>query len=422
MRVPRRLLLVGVLVAGLPALRQAQAQDGTPTLLQARKGHKTRLTSAAQAVAVLPAPPEDEFELLEYPGPLGAMGAYVTPDPGDGERHPAIVWIVGGFPPGCDGATAWERAPVTNDQSAGQYRRAGIVMMFPSFRGSGGNPGRQESFYGEVDDVIAAAKHLRSLDYVDPKRVYLGGHSTGGTLALLVAECTNVFRGVIAFGPVTSPANYGAEALTYDPDNAKENDLRSPVEFVGGITTPTWAIEGDGGNIDSLRALAQASTNPKLRCVTIAGANHFDVLAPVNRVIADRIVALSGPEPLDLDAAALQRAFDAQHRATREADALDTLAALRRAGVELDKPQTARHYLLSRDRAALAKAATAAKTDGFDVRPITEQKDRDGDAYFVLVLAKRLTPSDLKAVFATAASIEKLARGHDLQYDGWNVE
>ena len=67
-------------------------------------------------------------------------------------------------------------------------------MMFPGLRGTSGNPGTQESFLGEVDDVLAAADFLRKVDYVDPSRIYLGGHSTGGTLALLVAEAGASFQ------------------------------------------------------------------------------------------------------------------------------------------------------------------------------------------------------------------------------------
>ena len=37
-------------------------------------------------------------------------------------------------------------------------------------------------------------RFLAAQPYVDPARIYLGGHSTGGTLALLVAECSETFR------------------------------------------------------------------------------------------------------------------------------------------------------------------------------------------------------------------------------------
>ena len=66
-------------------------------------------------------------------------------------------------------------------------------MMFPSLRGGNDNPGNKEGFLGEVDDVLAAADFLSKQEFVDPNRIYLGGHSTGGTLVLLVAACSNKF-------------------------------------------------------------------------------------------------------------------------------------------------------------------------------------------------------------------------------------
>lgn len=36
-------------------------------------------------------PPADAFVLTHYPTKLGKMSAYVTPDPKDGQRHPAVI-------------------------------------------------------------------------------------------------------------------------------------------------------------------------------------------------------------------------------------------------------------------------------------------------------------------------------------------
>jgi len=128
------------------------------------------------------------------------MAAYVSPAPGDGKRHPAIIWLIGGFSNGI-GDTPWAPATPDNDQSASAYRESGIIMMYPSRRGGNMNPGYHESFYGEVNDIIAARQYLEKLDYVDPKRIYLGGHSTGGTLALLVAESDAGFRAIFCVRP-----------------------------------------------------------------------------------------------------------------------------------------------------------------------------------------------------------------------------
>ena len=58
------------------------------------------------------------------------MSAYVSPyGPEDGKKHPAIIWIVGGFSNSI-GSVAWDPAPADDDQSAGAFRQAGILMMF----------------------------------------------------------------------------------------------------------------------------------------------------------------------------------------------------------------------------------------------------------------------------------------------------
>lgn len=386
------------------------------SLLDARKGFETTLTRQDRDDEPLMEPPARLFRLVRYETPAGEVGAYLGQPPGEG-KHPAIIWLTGGFPPGGIGPSAWEPAPVENDQSAKAYRQAGLVMMYPTLRGSFGNPGAQEYFYGEVDDVLAALAYLQTVDYVDPEQIYLGGHSTGGTLALLVAEATSAFRAVVAFGPVDDPATYGMD-LPFEGD--REARLRAPIHYLGAITSPTYVIEGrERGNAESLLALQKASTNPKLRFLPVAGADHFDVLAPVNRLIAERFAA--GDAELALTAEQLAAAVSDQRRAVREADDLETLAALRRAVIPFDAPVTVQHHVLHRDRGALEAVSSAAKRAGFAPQPLKRLTDEDGDPYFALVLRKQVTLGDLEAVFATSAALEPLVRAGDAFYQGWDV-
>ena len=158
-------------------------------------------------------------------------------------------------------------------------------------RGGNDNPGNKEGFLGEVDDVLAAANYLQSQSDVDPKRIYLGGHSTGGTLALLVAECSPRFRAVFSFGPVDDVSGYGADSgfLPFDTTNQKEVRLRSPGYWLSSIHSPVWVFEGTSGNIESLRSMAQISTNPRVHFIEITGSDHFATLAPTTALIAGKI-------------------------------------------------------------------------------------------------------------------------------------
>ncbi len=234
------------------------------------------------------------FRTITYPAPPGNLAAYLSPDPGDGSKHPAIIWITGGD---CNSiGDVWSPAPRSNDQTAAAFRQAGIIMMFPSLRGGNNNPGVKEGFLGEVDDVLAAARYLEAQSYVDPERIYLGGHSTGGTLALLVAEFTGGFRAVFSFGPIDDVASYGTNSafLPFDTSNRQEIELRSPGYWLSSIQSPVWVFEGTEGNIDCLQAMAKASTNPKAHFVEIRGASHFATLAPTNELIAGKILQDTG--------------------------------------------------------------------------------------------------------------------------------
>lgn len=277
--------------AALASEDSAPAAASPASLADARQGFRTTLAGAPRPQQILPEPPAALFVRSDYAsGAYPAMPAYVTPDPKDGKRHPAIIWITGGDFSSFD--RFWEPGRPEADESASQFRDAGMIMMFPSLRGSANNGSRPEYFLGEVDDVLAAAAHLATLPYVDPQRIYLGGHSTGGTLALLVAETSPRFRAVFALGPVESPAGYPASIMPplRSPD-PMELKLRSPIHWLAGIGSPTYIIEGSEppGNFDAFEGLCRNTVNPFVHCVSGRGLNHFSVIAPAARVIAARL-------------------------------------------------------------------------------------------------------------------------------------
>ncbi len=262
----------------------------TGSLTDARKNAPmmTKAAGIPPSPVDAPAPP---FMLSHYESPVGLLAAYVTSDPGDGRKHPAILWITGGD---CNSiGDVWSEAPANNDQTAGAFRKAGIVMMFPSLRGGNQNPGKREGFWGEVDDVLAARKTLAQLPYVDPARIYLGGHSTGGTLALLVSESSDQFRAVFSFGPVEDVRGYPGEYTPFDTSNKNAAELRSPGYWLHTIKSPTFVFEGTGGNIDALRTMSKSTSNTKVTFYPIPG-DHFTILGPTNRLLAQKVLADTG--------------------------------------------------------------------------------------------------------------------------------
>ncbi|HSI82831.1 MAG: alpha/beta hydrolase family protein [Candidatus Methylacidiphilales bacterium] len=256
----------------------------------------TRLTKQKRDASVPVQPPGRVLQLVKYSSPVGELPAYLTPS--GGGKSPAMIWLTGGFSNGID--AVWQPAPKDNDQTASVFWKVrgpggtALVMMYPALRGGSSGPGVKESFYGEVDDVLAALRYLKSLHNIDSDRIYLGGHSTGGTLALLAAECSSGFRAVFAFGPVEDPATYGSTYLSYSLGDEKENSLRSPIKWLHGITSPTFVIEGTGGNIDSLRAMRSATTNANIHFLEAPKQDHFTVIYPVSALIASKIEADTG--------------------------------------------------------------------------------------------------------------------------------
>ncbi|MHB8900231.1 MAG: alpha/beta hydrolase family protein [Thermoguttaceae bacterium] len=259
------------------------------TLVEAKKGFSTKIVKSGEPAGPPDSPAGSEFELIRYASPVGSLAAYVTPDPGDGEKHPAIVWITGGDNNSI--GDVWTPGDRSNDQSACAFRKAGIVMMFPSQRGGNNNPGRREGFYGEVDDILAATDHLAQLPYVDPERIYLGGHSTGGTMAMLVGECSDRFRAIFALGPVAAANQYGGEFLYCDASDEKEVVLRSPIFWLHCVKSPMYVFEGSGdGNWDAVQMMAGENKNPRIQFFQVPGHDHFSVIAPLTEMLAGQIV------------------------------------------------------------------------------------------------------------------------------------
>lgn len=290
----RPILLCLAIAWGLPLAASAQVISGIDTappqtLAAARAGQTANPALSYRQKRKPEKPPVAWMRLVTYPGPLGDMHGYLATVPEQKSRVPAIIWISGG-----DTAIGnfWSPQPRSNDQSAAAFREAGMAVFYPAVRGLNGNPGQVESYFGELDDLVAATRWLKSQPYIDPERVYLGGHSSGGTMALLAAEYASEWAAVFAFGPVTDPQLYGNGLWGVQPVAATDNAgqrLRAPYLWLDSITIPTLVLEGDDGNAVDIAEFRKVNHNPKARFHVIEGCSHFSILRPGSEMIARAI-------------------------------------------------------------------------------------------------------------------------------------
>lgn len=261
---------------------------GTEALSSARKKFPTQIVNIDYLPEPIEKPDNSKFELIHYKSGANSLAAYVTPSPQDGAKHPAIIWIPGGHHNSIE--DVWTPRERSNDQTASAFRKAGIVMMFASTRGGNDNPGKREGFFGEVDDILAAAEHLANLPYVDPAQIYLGGHSTGGTLAMLVGESSDKFRAIFALGPVAYAHSYRGDFIYCDPRNTKEMELRSPIYWLSCVSSPMYVFEGEeNGNWDELKKMSDVNLNPNIQFHKVRDHDHFSLISPLTEALAEQL-------------------------------------------------------------------------------------------------------------------------------------
>jgi dipeptidyl aminopeptidase/acylaminoacyl peptidase len=167
---------------------------------------------------------------VEYPSGDLRLKAWVNRPAKAGHKHPAVLFLHGGFAFGLD------------DWAVSRpFRDAGYVVLTPMLRAENGQPGAFTLFYDELDDVLAAAEFLSQQPYVDDKRLYVAGSSAGGTLALLAAEASPRFRAAASFSASPDQALLVRHAkldLPFDKGDPRELQLRSPLAYAASFKCP----------------------------------------------------------------------------------------------------------------------------------------------------------------------------------------
>ena len=127
-------------------------------------------------------------------------------------------------------------------------------MMFPSLRGGNDNPGYKEGFFGEVDDVLAAAEFL-ARQTVRRSEAHLPGRAQhrrhAGAAGGRVAPTGSAPSSPSARS--TTWPGYRREYMPFDTANPREVELRSPGRWLHSIKCPTFVFEGNEDGNASVR-------------------------------------------------------------------------------------------------------------------------------------------------------------------------
>lgn len=275
------------------AARRVYLRAALSGLLQerTRANFKTKLEPTNYKAAG-PITEAEGYQIVKYQSPAGELSAYLSNAPDDEKKYPAVLWAHGGFG-GVGPATTQQAQP---------FVEAGCVVMCPSWRGENENPGQFELFYGEVEDAVAALNYLSQLPYVDTNRIYMAGHSAGGTLTLLTAASTPLLRAAFSLGGAPDLANVirnnGFDNIPFDRKNESEIRFRSPGQWVNSMRSPVFYFEGEESFYVSdakwIEATAQREAVP-LRTFLIARNDHFTIVNPILKLIAQKINNDSGP-------------------------------------------------------------------------------------------------------------------------------
>ena len=194
-----------------------------------------------------------------------ALTAFVDA-PVDSKKRPGLLFLHGGFAYGNDD---WNMPEL--------FRKDGYVVMIPILRGENGQPGAFTLYNQEVNDVLAAADALARLPHVEASKIFVTGHSAGGSLAILAAMRSDRFAAATALSGCMDQ-RLNAEIAPFDTSREEEFRIRSPIDFAASLKCPTRLFCGsqETSLLPGIRATATSAAKAGLdvKAVTVSG-DHF---------------------------------------------------------------------------------------------------------------------------------------------------
>jgi dipeptidyl aminopeptidase/acylaminoacyl peptidase len=242
-RFSRRAFLAGLAGSLYLVDKASAAFPDTPPLI-AGDYALARMSFHTHLLKLGPAPddggsltPPGGAQLLQYQsGGLSLAAWRSVPSKNERHKRPAMLFLHGG---NALGEGHWDLVR--------PYLRVGYVVMMPAFRAENGQAGAFSGFYDETGDVVAAARALAIQPDVDPSRIFVAGHSIGGTLTLLAVLSSSMFRGASSFSGNPSAFaffEHFPEDIRFDAGDIREFEMRSAVCYATSFKCPVLMLHG----------------------------------------------------------------------------------------------------------------------------------------------------------------------------------
>jgi len=195
-----------------------------------------------------------EIEELKFNAPdgLGLQGWLIRPAEFDpAKKYPMLLYIHGG---------PWSMYSVAFNWDWQNFSANGYAVLFMNPRGSTGYGqdfvnGIQFSYPGkDYDDLMAGVDAALAKGFIDKNNLFVCGGSGGGVLTAWIVGHTNRFRAAVSMRPVinwhsfvgiTDGPSWYRQFRKYPWEDPVEYALRSPLNYVANVTTPTMVMTGE---------------------------------------------------------------------------------------------------------------------------------------------------------------------------------
>ena len=167
------------------------------------------------------------------------------------KKYPLVLWIHGG---------PWSMYSVGWNWSFQNFAAHGYAVLWTNPRGSTGYGqdfvnGIQFSYPGkDLDDLMAGVDAALATGWVDQDNLFVCGGSGGGVLTAWIVGHTDRFRAAVSMRPVinwhsfvgtTDGASWYRQFEKYPWEDPMSYAVRSPLHYVGNVTTPTMVMTGE---------------------------------------------------------------------------------------------------------------------------------------------------------------------------------